>query len=367
MNCVFFLAFFLVSKMTTASFQSEDSDDTWPIRDEEGYVLSYTSNDRWVNYWSRNKPGTLSAIHLLSEPDNSNIPRSESLLNETLPIIKPYWLTDNLDAESECEATWLGHSTLWVRVDDIRLLTDPIFSAYSSPVQGIGFRRYRNNPCTIPQLPDNLDGVLISHSHYDHLDMNSVRILRDKYGPDLHWFVPQGLGPWLASMDIRTNVHESVWWQEHILKQSRIVFTPANHWTRRGIFDENKVLWGSWTVIGPKHKFHFAGDTAYQPELFKQINRKFGAMDLSTIPIGAYQPRWFMKWLHVNPDEAVLIHKDLQSRKSLGIHWGTFKLTREYYLEPKNRLAEVLTKEEMDPASFVTTDIGGTVHAKPII
>ncbi len=160
--------------------------------------------------------------------------------------------------------------------------------------------------CKIDDLPDNLNAVVISHNHYDHLDYNSVSALHKRYKDGLHWFVPQDMGSWFTSNFgiAKGNVHELTWWQEANLPGTDVnfVLTPSNHWGRRGLFDENKALWGSWAVIGPKNRFWFGGDTAYS-DVFKQIGKKFGPFNLAAIPIGAFEPRWFMKHVHVNPSK----------------------------------------------------------------
>ena len=198
-----------------------------------------------------------------------------------------------------------------------------------------------------------------------------------RFGASLHWYVPSGCGEFFTDLGIDgSNVNEMVWWEEAKLKpddtrlnQTRIVFTPTNHWGRRGVFDENKALWGSWAIIGKEgNKFWFGGDTGYS-DVFKQIGRRFGPFQLSAIPIGAYNPRDIMKYVHVNTDEAVKIHEDIHSEKSLGIHWGTFKLTYEFYLEPRtlieNRVAEKgkLADDATDALQFYTVQIGETLHA----
>ncbi|XP_023323041.1 N-acyl-phosphatidylethanolamine-hydrolyzing phospholipase D [Eurytemora carolleeae] len=159
------------------------------------------------------------------------------------------------------------------------------------------------------------------------------------------------------------NVFEMDWWEERKLSNSdvKIVFTPANHWCKRSVSDDNTVLWGSWSVIGPNNSFWFGGDTAYS-EAFKQIGEKYGPFSMAAIPIGAYQPNWFMKYQHVHPGEAVEIHKDVKSQKSLGIHWGTFKLTVENYLEPPKLLDTYLNNNNIPTDDFVTVNIGGSVE-----
>ena len=197
-----------------------------------------------------------------------------------------------------------------------------------------------------------------------------------RYGDNVHWFVPSGSGSFFTDVGIQ-NLHEMVWWEKFDLKpnnqrvnHTKIVFTPTNHWSRRGVFDENKALWGSWTVIG-KHgnKFWFGGDTGYS-DVFKQIGKKLGPFQLSAIPIGAYKPRKIMKYVHVNTNEAVRIHKDIQSEKSLGIHWGTFKLTYEFYLEPRTLLEKAVREagkvsggNSTDILQFYTVPHGETLQA----
>jgi len=133
----------------------------------------------------------------------------------------------------------------------------------------------------------------------------------------------------------------------------------AQHWTKRGLNDDCKVLWGSWTVIGPKHRFFFAGDTGYCP-VFKQIGETYGPFDASAIPIGAYEPRWFMTPQHVDPEEAVLIHKDIKSKLSVAIHWGTFALAHEHYLEPPKKLKNALKDQNLRDDEFITLSHGET-------
>ena len=231
-------------------------------------------------------------------------------------------------------------------------------------------KRYRPPACTVEELP-KVDAVVISHTHYDHLDYNSVLALNSKFGTNLKWFVPSGSKDWFEDCGIQSdNIHDMVWWQTVTMSNgTTIVFTPGNHWSKRSLTDTNKALWGSWLVIGKNDsKFWFGGDTAYS-DVFKQIGRRLGPFQLSAIPIGAYNPRDIMKYVHVNTDEAVKIHEDIHSEKSLGIHWGTFKLTYEFYLEPRtlieNRVTEKgkLGDNVTDALQFYTVQIGETLHS----
>jgi len=199
-------------------------------------------------------------------------------------------------------------------------------------------------------------------------DRTSCLALNERFGSQLHWFVPAGLASWVrgnAGVDPE-NIHEMVWWQQetHPRTNATITFTPANHWTRRGLFDRNKVLWGSWAVVDDSGKsFWFAGDTAYA-DVFQQIGNRFGGFDLAAIPIGAFKPRLIMRNSHVDPAEAVAIHRDVRARRSLGVHWGTFKLSLEHFLEPRAALKEALNMSGLDyGTAFAAVDIGQTVIA----
>ena len=238
-----------------------------------------------------------------------------------------------------------------------------VFSDRCFPVQWAGPKRYRPPACTIQELPKVIDAVVISHTHYDHLDRNSVLALNRKFGTNVLWFVPSGSKDWFEHCGILSDsIHDMVWWQTvQMSNGTTIVYTPGNHWSKRTLTDTNKALWGSWLVIGKNgSKFWFGGDTAYS-DVFKQIGDKYGPMDISAIPIGNYNPRETMKFLHANPQEALKIHQDLNSKLSFGIHWGTFKMmSGEPYLEPKEKTLELISKNPQ-LAPFLVPTIGQSV------
>jgi len=336
----------------------------WPAEhtDQNGHVLPYKENGRYQNPWMAERPSPASFfLSWFTGVDESNIP-GPSQLKETLPVKAPVWLTNQDYSIADARLTWLGHATTLAEIDGSAILTDPIFSSRASAVQFAGPKRYTAPACKIKELPP-ITAVLISHNHYDHLDLNSVSRLAELQ-PNISWYVPDGMARWLKDNTVVSGekIHEMTWWQEEPLEGTdiKVVFTPANHWCKRSISDDNEMLWGSYAVIGPSKKFWFGGDTGYC-EAFKQIGSKYGPFDLAAIPIGAYQPNWFMKYQHVHPGEALEIHKDIDSRKSLGIHWGTFKLTTENYLEPPALLNRFLNKSNMSGDVFVTTDIGDHV------
>ena len=260
--------------------------------------------------------------------------------------------------------TWIGHSTVVFQTDGLNFITDPIFSQACSPVPAFGPFRVIKPAVEVEDL-DAIDVVLLSHTHYDHLDLPSAR----RIGNRALWVVPLGVKALLRAEGI-TNCVELDWWQTHTIpcpgggphagKSVDIVFTPAKHWTARGLFDRNTMLWGSFAVLAPTSKFFFAGDTAYC-DVFKTIGKHFGPFDLATIPIGAYKPRWFLKEVHCNPAEALQIHKDLQAKQSCALHWGTFPLADEHIVEPALELARARTEVNVPTQEFYTMAHGETL------
>ncbi|XP_078703413.1 N-acyl-phosphatidylethanolamine-hydrolyzing phospholipase D-like isoform X2 [Branchiostoma floridae x Branchiostoma belcheri] len=332
----------------------------------DGLTRSMRKNGRFVNPWPGwalpSFTGSPNMFHLMwkfttGSGDQSSIP-SQQVLDTTLPIVTPDFSSPV--PEDGMKVTWLGHASVLVQFENISVLTDPIFSQRAAPFQFMGPKRYRGPPCSVQDLPD-VDVVVISHNHYDHLDYNTVKDLHKRFGERLHWHVPLGLSPWMKSMGCE-NVVEQDWWQEECVKDRddiKVVLTPAAHWCKRGPTDDNLVLWGSWCVIGRRSRFFFGGDTGYCHG-FKEIGKKYGPFNLAAIPIGAYEPRDFMKNQHVNPEEAVQIHKDVQAKQSLGIHWGTFKLTFEGYLEPRSKVKEAMEAKGLKVEDFFTLDHGGS-------
>lgn len=317
---------------------------------------------RWTNPWSTWRFPSYPTLlrFLLLDKDNSKVPSSKEALDAELPVMEPYFVRspDLSESGPGLRVTWLGHATVLVEIDGLNILTDPIFSQRASPLQFMGPKRYRGPPCTVEQLP-RIDAVVISHSHYDHLDAGSVASLNARFGGELRWFVPLGLMDWLVKMGCE-NVMELDWWEENCVPshdEVTFVCTPSQHWSKRTALDDNKSLWGSWTVLGPDHRFFFAGDTGYCPA-FKEIGRRFGPFDLAAIPIGAYLPRDVMVGQHVDPAEAVQIHEDLQAKQSVAIHWGTFALAYEYYLDPPVRLREALEQKGLKPETFFALNHG---------
>jgi L-ascorbate metabolism protein UlaG (beta-lactamase superfamily) len=262
---------------------------------------------------------------------------------------------------SAVTATWVGHATVFMQIGGLNILTDPHFSERTFMVQFAGPKRRAPLPVTLQDLPA-IDLVLISHNHYDHLDRSTVQALL-KQSPQPLFVAPLGIDLWLRNEGAQ-RVERFDWWDERSLLGATVTFVPAQHWSSRSPFDRNKTLWGGWVVRKDDFSFYFAGDSGYSKD-FADIGKKFGGFDFSLIPVGAYEPRWFMKDQHVNPMEAVQAHRDVGSRLTMGIHWGTFELTDEPLDQPVADLADALKAQAVPPDRFVLFQHGETRILRP--
>ena len=261
--------------------------------------------------------------------------------------------------------TWIGHATVLLQHRGVNILTDPIFSQFASPVSFAGPKRITQPAIEIDKLPP-VHAVLISHDHYDHLDTPTIRALGD--AP--MYYVPLGIKKWLVSKGIAPErVVEMDWWDESELKVAgervRMTTTPAQHFSGRSLFNRNGTLWSTWSIAWDDFNVWFGGDTGYNDVQFKEIGERLGPFDLGIIPIGAYEPRWFMQTIHVNPAEAVLIHQDVKAKRSFGMHWGAFILAGEGVLTPPAALAEATRAANLAEDAFTTYAVGETRHYKP--
>ncbi len=255
-------------------------------------------------------------------------------------------------------ATWIGHATVLVQYQDINFLTDPHLTQYPFYFEFAVKPRLTQPALSFEQMPD-IDFIVISHNHYDHLDHRTV----DMFGNSVTWFVPLGLKSWFLDRDIDADrVIEMDWWDEFEFNdQVRIMFTPTQHWSKRTPWDTNESLWGSWAVDIDGFKSWFGGDTGYNQTMFREIGDRAGPFRLAMIPIGAYAPRYFMSPAHVDPAEAVRLHKDIRATLSMPIHWGTFHLTHEPFLQPPRLLNEAVAAEQIPPMDFRPLKIGETI------
>lgn len=235
-------------------------------------------------------------------------------------------------------AIWIGHSTFLIKKNGVTILTDPIFSDRASPLRNIGPKRLIPPAIPLGELP-NIDIVTVSHNHYDHLDISSLKKIAENH-PEAIFLVPAGDENLLKRKKIK-NVYEFDWWESIEHKGFEITFTPVQHWSKRSLFDRNKSLWGGWFFKHEDYSLYHAGDTGYSKD-FIDTKARLGSPKYAFIPIGAYDPEWFMAESHVNPEDAVQIMLDLEAEKSFGMHWATFVLTDEDTIEPKIRLEKAM-------------------------
>ena len=289
------------------------------------------------------------------ERADKEIPRPESY-NFPLAQNDPNFLNHNRDKKT---VTWIGHATLLLQAGGYNILTDPHFSRRASPVQWAGPERIAPLGLAFEDLP-SIDIVVISHDHYDSLDEQTIKKLRQRPGGEkTRFYVPLGLKKWFASRGV-DRVIEMDWWDRSQEGNLEIIAVPVQHWSKRSLFSRNETLWAGWVIASNDFRFLFVGDTGYNSQ-FKEIGEKLGPFDLAAIPIGAYEPRWFMARHHVNPEESVQIHRDIGSRKSVAIHWGTFILTDEPLDEPPERLAAALQKNKIPADDFLVLQHGQTI------
>ena len=319
-----------------------------PHRARDGFRNNYDNSDkqsfwRWqLERWQSGVPFPPKA------PTPTAIPETD-------------FLRTNL---TEPTMTWIGHATVLLQLASYNILTDPHFSDRASPVSFAGPKRMAKPGIAIDQLP-HIDVVLISHNHYDHLDIDTVKRLAAQTGGPPMFIVPLGLEAWFKSAGIG-NVVELDWWDRVRLGSLDFHLVPVQHWSQRTLWDRNKSLWGGFFVKHHSMSFVYTGDTGYSKD-FSDIRARLGAPDIAAIPIGAYEPRWFMEKQHVNPADAMQVHKDLGAKYSLGVHWGTFELTDESLDEPPIALAEARVKAGVPAERFFVTRIGETRRLAPML
>jgi L-ascorbate metabolism protein UlaG (beta-lactamase superfamily) len=292
-------------------------------------------------------PTLRSIFRMLREP-RSRWPRSVenegvSQLNETLAI-------------DDIAVTFVNHATFLIQIGGIAILTDPIWSERASMFRWAGPRRVRKPGVAFDDLP-KIDLILLSHNHYDHLDLATLKRLRQVFSPTV--LVAAGdarlVGP-LGFKDMR----ELDWWDETLIgEELRVAFVPAQHTSARGLFDRQRSLWGGYMIKSRGRLIYFSGDSGYSRH-FSDIKLRLGSPDIAMLGIGAYEPRWFMKPIHMNPAEAVRAHGDLGAKHSIGMHFGTFQLTPEAIHQPQADLNAARSQSRISDQEFVTLHEGET-------
>ncbi|MEK7773981.1 MAG: MBL fold metallo-hydrolase [Deltaproteobacteria bacterium] len=287
-------------------------------------------NHRFYNSWAQKRKWvSIDLVKWLVFSKNRF--REEKKKPVTFPVERPDF--ELLKKENSDYIVWLGHSTVLMSVGGKTVITDPVF-------RDVNFIIKRKTPFPVdPDALPRIDYVLISHGHYDHLNTKSVKFLKERFDPV---FVS---GPGYEDYFKSTGISRRVtigWWEEHSDAGLRITSIPVQHWSRRTIFDANRMLWCGFLMenLPNGKKYCWLGDTGYF-DGFKDIGERFGPMDFLLVPVGAYEPRWFMKPSHLNPEEALMAARDLRAKTVIPIHWGTFDLTDEPLYLPIERLKEV--------------------------
>ena len=249
--------------------------------------------------------------------------------------------------------TWIGHSTFLVRMDGVTFLTDPMFSERASPFSFAGPRRLLPVGVPLDALPA-VTFALLSHDHYDHADLGSVKALALR---GVTFVVPMGLGEWVLRAG--GNAIELDWWQQVELHGVRIQSVPAQHFSGRSLPDGSRRLWGGWVVSGPTRRFYHAGDSGYSPD-FGAIGERLGPIDLAAVPIGAYRPAAMMHFVHTTPEEALRIGLDVRARRMVAMHFGTFDLADEPLDEPPMRFQAEAERLDLWPDRAWILKVGET-------
>jgi L-ascorbate metabolism protein UlaG (beta-lactamase superfamily) len=252
--------------------------------------------------------------------------------------------------------TFVGHATFLIQTAAGNILTDPVFSDRAGPWGIVGPRRVRRPAISLDALPA-VSTILLSHNHYDHCDLRTLRTLARRFDPLV--VTPLGNAPLMRSAGLR-RIEELDWWQQATTAPFSVTLTPAHHFSARRLFDRNRA-WGGFVVGIGTQRIYFAGDTAYAP-FFANVRERLGPIDLALLPIGAYEPRWFMKSVHMNPEEAVRAHQQLQARVSIAMHFGTFQLTTEGIDEPSRGLRQARADQRLADSVFRTLAFGETEY-----
>ena len=277
----------------------------------------------------------------------------------------PEWIQNKFKPELPKElpvgkvaATFVNHASFLLQTKNFNFLTDPLWAKRTSPVSFAGPKRFRDPGIKIEELPQ-INFVIVSHNHYDHMDLQALEDLHKKFKPV--FVMPLGNATYLKDIE-GINIVELDWWQAttvtHQGETAKITLVPAQHWSSRSLTDKRKALWGGYVVEADQRKIYFSGDSGYSKDIFPRIGETWNGVDLALLPLGAYEPRWFMKDNHMNPEESVQVHLDVKSKMSVAMHYGAFRLSDEMFGQPEIDLETAKKKYSVE--NYITLDVGQT-------
>ncbi|MEH7177572.1 MBL fold metallo-hydrolase [Neobacillus vireti] len=304
-------------------------------------------NGKFVNQHPTDMKMSVSTV--LSLLKDALIGKKDRKPNNPIPISIDW---NSIRSEKD-SLTWFGHSTFFLRLDNKKILIDPMFGLSPSPVTLVGSKRYSNDLLyAINELP-LIDAVFITHDHYDHLDYTSILRLKEKAG---HFFVPIGVGAHLQKWGVATEkITELNWWDEMEWQGLKVAAVPSQHFSGRGIFNRDSTLWMGWVILGEKYRLYTSGDGGYGPH-FKKIGEKYGPFDLTLIEGGQYDERWAA--IHMKPEDSIQAHLDVKGKNMMLSHWGAFTLAYHSWTDPVER---ALKKAKEKEVNIITPKIGETV------
>ncbi|MEO1022634.1 MAG: MBL fold metallo-hydrolase [Bacteroidota bacterium] len=319
----------------------------------KGDISDHFDGTRFVNQGNVEPTGLADLLKWVTN-------RDEGTWNAYTVEDKPYGNPPEKRVEKGITVTYVNHSTFLIQLDGLNILTDPVWSERVSPFSFAGPKRMRPPGIKFDNLPP-IDLVLISHNHYDHLDLETLKRVVRHSDPEI--VTPLGVNLYIEK-NITTRTRSFDWWDTYQVNDSVTIHTvPAQHFSSRGMFDRDKTLWAGFVIQSPSGSVYFAGDSGYG-SFFKEVGSRLGPFKLSMIPIGAYKPRWFMSPVHIDPAQAVQVHHDVRSELSIGMHYGTFPLADDGETEPINELKAALEEGEVRSDAFILLEEGKSIHVE---